>query len=525
MSIITIACPFGGVNTSGPLCCPRALLRLECRSGVSPAPGLGEPAVPPARPRKDQNKTVHFKLSFLGAAGSVSGSRFLLEANDVNVLIDCGLCQERESKRRDWEHFPVSPDAIDAVLLTHAHIDHCGLLPKLVRDGFRKNVYCTGATADIAEIMLVDSAKIQQEDAEFKGRRHRWEGRKGPYAEIPLYTVEDAQACFPRFSPVEYEKPVQIGDGVAATFYNAGHMFGSAMIMVSISQGGAKRTVLFSGDVGRWNEPIQRDPTVFQQADYVLVESTYGDRVHEESGPVAAQLAEVVNSAVENGGNIVVPSFALERTQDVLYHLNKLLIEDRIPHLLVFVDSPMAISITEVFEDHPELFDKEMKTLVRRGDSPFDFPGLTMVRSVDESKAINRIRGSAMIVAGSGMCTGGRVKHHLVSNISRPESTILFVGYQAQGTLGRQIVDGAREVRILGQQYPVRARIAQIQAFSAHADRDELLSWLLHLDAPPRQVFVVHGEPEVSSRFAESIREKTGWKTAVPEYGQELVLD
>jgi metallo-beta-lactamase family protein len=490
-----------------------------------PAPGLGEPAAPLARPRKDPSNTMRFKLSFLGAAGSVSGSRFLLEANKVKVLVDCGLCQERESKHRDWQPFPVSPDTIDAVLLTHAHIDHCGLLPKLVREGFRKDIYCTGATADIAEIMLVDSAKIQQEDAEFKSRRHGREGRKGPYPEIPLYTVEDAQACFPHFSPVEYGKTVQIGDGVAATFYNAGHVFGSSMIMVSISQGGVNRTVLFSGDVGRRNEPIQRDPTVFQQADYVLVESTYGDRVHEDSGSVAAQLAGVVNSAVETGGNIVVPSFALERTQDVLYHVNKLLIEDRIPPLMVFVDSPMAVSITEVFERHPEMFDSEMKTLVRRGNSPFDFPGLTMVREVEESKAINRIRGTAMIIAGSGMCTGGRVKHHLVSNISRPESTILFVGYQAQGTLGRQIVDGATEVRILGERYPVRAKVAQIQAFSAHADRDELLRWLFHLDAPPRQVFVVHGEPEVSSRFAESIRERAGWKTTVPAYRQDFVLN
>jgi metallo-beta-lactamase family protein len=373
--------------------------------------------------------------------------------------------------------------------------------------------------------MLVDSAKIQQEDAEFKKRRHGREGRKSPYPELPLYTVEDAQACFPHFAPVEYGKTVQIGDGVVATFHNGGHVLGSSMIMVSISQGGARRTVLFSGDVGRWNEPIQRDPTEFRQADYVVVESTYGDRLHEDPGSVAAQFAGVVNATVESGGNIVVPSFALERTQDILYHLNKLLIEGRIPSLLVFVDSPMAVSITEVFENHPELFDKEMKLLVRQGNSPFDFPGLTMVRSVDESKAINRIRGTAIIIAGSGMCTGGRVKHHLVSNISRPESTILFVGYQAKGTLGRQIVDGAGDVRILGQRYPVRATVAQIQAFSAHADRDELLRWLFHLDNPPRRVFVVHGETEVSSRFAESIRERTGWTTTVPGYGKGFVLN
>jgi metallo-beta-lactamase family protein len=255
------------------------------------------------------------------------------------------------------------------------------------------------------------------------------------------------------------------------------------------------------------------------------VESTYGNRLHDDSGAVGSQLADAVNATVEAGGNVIVPSFALERTQDVLYHLNKLLIEDRIPHLMVFVDSPMAINITEVFERHPDLFDKEMKALVRSGNSPFDFPGLTMVRAVEESKAINRIKGTAVVIAGSGMCTGGRVKHHLVSNISRPESTILFVGYQARGTLGRHIVDGAKEVRILGQRHPVRARVVQFGAFSAHADRDELFRWLSGLESPPKKVFVVHGEPEASSAFAGFIGERTGWKTAVPEYGQEFLLN
>ena len=409
--------------------------------------------------------------------------------------------------------------------MTHAHLDHSGLLPKLAREGFQGRIYCTAATAEIARIALMDSGKLQQEDAEFKQKRHEREGRKGPYPEVPLYTADDATACFPLFSPVRYGEPFQIGDGIEATLSDAGHILGSAMITINVHQDGEKRTLLFSGDVGHWNKPILRDPTLIADADYVLVESTYGDRSHGDPVAVTTQLAEVINSTVKAGGNIVVPSFAIERAQEVLYCLNRLLMEDSIPHLMVFVDSPMAVNVTEVFRHHPELFDREMTELIKQGSSPFDFPGLTMVRSVDESKAINRITGTAMIIAGSGMCTGGRVKHHLVTNISRPECTILFVGYQARGTLSRQIVDGAKEVRILGQRHRVRARVAQPNGFSAHADRDALFRWLSGLHQAPRHLFVVHGEPESARQFADSVREKMGWPTSVPAYQQQVMLE
>jgi metallo-beta-lactamase family protein len=468
---------------------------------------------------------MHIKLSFLGAAQNVTGSRFLVEIDGLRFLVDCGLHQERELRGRDWEPFPIPPDTIDAVLVTHAHLDHCGLLPKLVREGFRGPIYCTGATSEITKIILMDSAKIQMEDAEFKRKRHQREGRRGPYPEVPLYTTDDAQACFPLLSPINYGEPVQIGDGTAATFYDAGHILGSSMIKVMISQNGEKRTILFSGDVGRWNKPMLQDPTLFHQADYVLVESTYGNRLHESQGTISDEFAELINSTVKAGGNILIPSFALERSQEVLYYLNELLMEDHIPHLVVFVDSPMAVSITEVFQHHHELFDKEMMELIRHGKSPFDFPGLTMVRTVDQSKAINYITGSAMIIAGSGMCTGGRIKYHLVKNIFRHESTILFVGYQARGTLGREIIGGAKEVRILGQQYPVRAKVAQINGFSAHADRDELFRWLSALRKPPRHLFIVHGEAETAWQFADFLGEKTGWEISVPEYQDEIILD
>ncbi len=468
---------------------------------------------------------MHIKLSFIGAADNVTGSRFLVEANNIRLLVDCGLYQERELRGRNWDPFPVPPDTLSAVLLTHAHLDHCGLLPKLVREGFNGHVYCTAATSEIAQIILKDSAKIQEEDAYFKRKRHQREGREGPYPEIPLYTADDAEACSPLFSPVGYGEPVYIGDGVEATFHDAGHILGSSMIMLTLSQNGDRRTLLFSGDVGRWDKPILRDPTLFSQADYVLVESTYGDRLHENSATIGNNLADVINTTLEAGGNIVVPSFALERSQEILYHLNELLIERRIPRLMVFVDSPMAVSITDVFEHHPELFDEEMTALIRQKKSPFDFPGLILVRSVDQSKAINSVVGTAMIIAGSGMCTGGRIKHHLVTNISRPGSTILFVGYQAVGTLGRHIIDGAKDVRILGRNHHVKARVIQLHGFSAHADREELFRWLSALQSPPRRLFVVHGEADAVRAFANFLRERTGWKVFTPKYQDEVILD
>jgi metallo-beta-lactamase family protein len=468
---------------------------------------------------------VQIKLGFYGAARNVTGSRYYLEANGNKFLVDCGLYQERFLKDRNWDPFPVPPDTLDAVLLTHAHIDHCGLLPKLVREGFRGRIYCNDATADIAKIMITDSARLQEEDAQFKKARHESEGRKGRYPEVPLYTVKDAEACYPLFHAVPYGKTIQLADGLEAAFHDAGHVLGSSNLMLKVDRNGESRKILFSGDVGRRNRPILRDPTLFNEADYIIVESTYGDRLHEGGDKIADELAEVINSTVEAGGNIVVPSFALERSQEILYYMNELLAANRIPHILVFFDSPMAVSITEIFEGHLELFDKEARAIIKSGKSPFSFPGLTRVSTTEESKGINRISGSIMIIAGSGMCNGGRIKHHLVSNISRRESTILFVGYQAVGTLGRQIVDGAKMVRILGKKYRVKARIVQMNGFSAHADRDELLHWLSAIKNQPRGVFVVHGEEEVALSFADFVRGKLGWNVSVPQYKDEVVLD
>jgi metallo-beta-lactamase family protein len=468
---------------------------------------------------------MEIKLRFLGATQNVTGSRYLLEANGTKLLIDCGLYQERHFRERNWEPFTIPPSSIDAVLLTHAHLDHCGLLPKLVREGFRGKIYCTEATAEIAQIVILDSAKIQMEDVEFKRKRHKREEREGPYPIIPLYTIEDAQACFPLFQTLKYNQEITIADGIKTTFCDTGHILGASAIRVEIANQKQKRTILFSGDVGRWNKPILRDPTIFTDADYVLCESTYGDRLHEKSDDIKEKLCEIIQSTQKAGGNIIIPSFAVERSQEVLYYLNELLLEACVPHLITFVDSPMAVHVTEVFNKHPELYDEEMLQRMNDKNSPFSFPGLTMVKSTSQSKAINFIRGTAVIIAGSGMCTGGRIKHHLVNNISRPECTILFVGYQAVGTLGREIVAGAEEVRILGQRYPVKARIVNIGGFSAHADQEELVQWLSGLKKSPKHLFVTHGEPETAKYFSSYLKEKFAWQTSVPEYQEEVVLD
>ena len=466
------------------------------------------------------------KLRFLGAARNVTGSRYLLDAGDMRVLVDCGMYQERDFRSRNWEPFPVPPESIDAVLLTHAHLDHCGYLPRLVRDGFEGRIFTTAATADIARIALLDSAHLLTEDMEFKKKRHEKEGRDGPHPYTPLYEVDDVKATDPLFSEVDYGETVEVAGGIHASFHDAGHILGAAMVKVTVSQAGEPATILFSGDVGRWNKPILNDPTSFEEADYVVTESTYGDRLHEDTEDVIdRKLCDVINSTRERGGNVVIPSFAIERAQEVLYRLNTLLLEDCIPHTMVFLDSPMATKVTEVFKQYPDLYDEEMSQLVREGNSPFRFPSLKLVSTVHDSKAINHIRGTVVIIAGSGMCTGGRIKHHLLANISRPESTILFVGYQARGTLGRVILEGAEEVRILGQKKPVRAQVVEIDGFSSHADRDELMGWLSALQKPPRHVFVTHGEEEAALAFAEHIRESKGWKTTAPAYGDEFELD
>ena len=464
-------------------------------------------------------------ITFLGGAENVTGSRYLLQTDSQKILIDCGLYQERHLRERNWDSFPIPHGDIDAVLLTHAHLDHCGWIPKLVKEGFKGKIFCTEATAEIAQIVLLDCAHIQVEDAKYKRKRHRRQRRKPPRPVEPLYTVEDAEVCLPMFSTVKYEQTVTITKDIEATFYDAGHILGAASIKITAPCNGNKRTILFSGDIGRPDRPILQNSTTFEEADYVLIESTYGNRVHHSVTDIKDKLADTILATKKAGGNLIVPSFAIERSQEILYHLNELLLEDRIPKLTTFLDSPMAIRVTDVFKKHPELFDDEMVELLNKNESPFDFPGLKMAKTTSQSKSINDAKGTVMIIAGSGMCTGGRIKHHLAAHISKPESTVMFIGYQAVGTLGRIILEGAKKVRILGQEYPVNANIVKINGFSAHADRNELFNWISTLKTTPRCVFVVHGEAESANSFSEFLSKKTGWPTQVPTYGETIDLD
>ena len=467
---------------------------------------------------------MEISLQFLGAAQNVTGSCYLLNANGKNILVDCGLYQERQFKQRNWEPLPVSPDKIDAIILTHAHLDHCGLLPRLYKLGFRGSVHATAASIDIARIVMTDSAHIQVEDIEFKKKRHSRQNRKGSHPLEPLYNIEDVEGAMKLFHVADYHKPVSLGEGVSATFYDSGHILGSSSVGVKVFSGSESRTIAFSGDLGRRRMPILRDPELFDHADYILCESTYGDRQHAPGTDIKQHLCEIINETRQRGGNVVIPSFAVERSQELLYYINELVEEKCMPQMTIFLDSPMAVKVTEIFKRHPELFDADMAKHIAEGTSPFDLPGLFLVQTANESKAINQIRGTAIIISGSGMCTGGRIKHHLAKNISDPKNTILFVGYQAFGTLGRTILEGEPEVRIFGEMYPVKARIAKINGFSAHADRDELAYWLKGLKQPPRELFVVHGEDRTAHSFAEHISSTLNWKTHVPEYGEIRTL-
>ncbi len=465
------------------------------------------------------------KLQFLGATGQVTGSQYYLEADGAHLLVDCGMYQERAFLDRNWAPSPIRVRELDAMLLTHAHVDHCGLAPKLVQEGFRGPIITTSASADLVELVLHDAAEIQMEDAAFKEKRHRKEGRLGQYPTKPLYTLRDVDRTLPLLEPVAYDRPVRVNHHVQAIFHDAGHILGSAMIELRVSDHGQPRRIVFTGDLGQWDRPIVRNPTVITEADYVVMESTYGDRNHEDHGTVDSQLERVILETVAAGGKVIVPIFAIERAQELIYHLSHLLREGRIPVLPVFLDSPMAADVNEVFRRHRECFDSEAEQIVAAGGSLLKFPSLKVVRTQEESIAINGLKGPALIMSTSGMCTAGRIKHHLAHHIGDPACTILFVGYQSRGTLGRQILDGNREVRIHGISRLVRARVEQIQGISGHADRAGLLKWLSHFARPPRRLFITHGEPHASLSLAEEVRRQMGWNVSVPEYRETFQLN
>jgi len=465
------------------------------------------------------------RLHFLGANRQVTGSKYCLETERAKVLIDCGMFQEREFQDRNWEPLAIRPAELDAVVVTHAHIDHIGLLPRLVRDGFRGPIYATRATVDLAEIMLQDAARIQVEDAEYKRRRHRREGREGPRPVVPLYTEEDADEVLPLLRPVHYHTDAELPGDIVVQFHDAGHILGSAMLSFTYLCDGHKRKIVFSGDIGQHGKPLIRDPEMLDHADFVVMESTYGNRLHEDRGDIQSQLGEVIKRTVSRGGNVLIPTFAVERAQELTYFIGCLVRDGTIPEVPVFLDSPMAVDVTETFRQHRDSYDDESWALIEAGQPPLTFPGLTLSRTVQQSKAIVHIDQPAVIMATSGMCTAGRIKHHLRRDIGNPENTIVFVGYQGRGTLGRRILDSEPTVRIHGAQYHVRAEVAQIHGFSGHADRGGLIRWIDNFETPPREIFLTHGEEDVALEFADLLRQRSGHEVTVPAYQQVVRLD
>lgn len=465
------------------------------------------------------------QLLFHGANRQVTGSSTLLEHDGRRVLVDCGLFQERKFQSRNWDGFDHDPASIDLMLLTHGHLDHCGLIPKLVREGFRGRILTTQPSVALAEIVMRDSARIQQEDAKYKQKRHQKQGRKSRHGYEPLYTEDDARRAASQLQPVAFNACHDIGGGMSVCFHDAGHVLGSASLTIDFTQGKKRKTILFSGDVGQTDKPLIPDPTLIERADYVVLESTYGDRDHRDEGDIEGQLEKHVNACVERRGNLVIPTFAIERAQELLFHLAALIYAKRIPRVPVFLDSPMAINVTELFERYPDFLDAQTRTMLRSGEHPLDFPGLYLSRGHEQSRAINAVRGTAVILAGSGMCTGGRIKHHLVHNISRKKSTILFVGYQSPDTLGGHIVRGKNPVRIFGKEREVKAEIARLYGMSAHADREGLLAYLGAVAPKPKHVFLNHGDEDAAGRLAKDIRETMQIAVTVPEYGQRVTLD
>ncbi len=460
------------------------------------------------------------RLSFHGADRTVTGSCHLVECAGLRVLIDCGLRQgSRELDEENAASFGFEPGAVDYVLLTHAHLDHCGRLPLLTARGFRGEIIATAATRELAHIVMLDAAHLQKEDAH--ARAHRAERRGGTSEERPLYTPSDALNALQRFGRApRYGETLQVAAGVRATFFDAGHILGSASVTLEVTEGQDRRIVVFSGDIGNRGRPLLRDPVLPPRADAVVMETTYGDRVHKPVDASVAELQEVVAETLRRGGNVIIPTFALERAQEVLYVLREGVERGSLPQSMpVYLDSPMAISATEIFEHHPECCADSIAGFLRAKRDPFHLPGLHFTREHAESVALNDVRGGAVLMAGSGMCTGGRVRHHLRHNLGRGESSVVFVGYAARGTLARQIIDGAREVRLFGEEIPVRARVHTINGFSAHADRDELLAWYHH--AAPVRTFLVHGDEDVMQRFAEHLG---GTGVEMPAEGQRSEL-
>ncbi|PKL41124.1 MAG: MBL fold hydrolase [Spirochaetae bacterium HGW-Spirochaetae-1] len=463
------------------------------------------------------------KIEFVGGARTVTGSSYIIKDDDFTIMVDCGMFQGRQELRdRNALQLIYAPSKIDALLLTHAHIDHSGLIPKLVKEGFYGNIYATKATVDLCNIMLPDSAHIQEMDVRFINRKNRKLGR--PVVD-PLYTVEDAGKCLENFVPVNYGEVIQIHPRIKVRFRDAGHILGSSFIEMWIDEKGKQTKVVFSGDLGQKDQAIIRDPEIVEDADFLLIESTYGDRLHKNKQDTYAEFREIIKNSIDTKGNIVIPSFAIGRTQEIIYTLAKMIHAGEVPALPVYIDSPLAVSATEIFRNNMECFDEETRKILSTGESPLDFETLHFTRSAEESKSLNENASGSLIISASGMCTAGRIKYHLMNNLYKPDSNIIFVGYQAEGTLGRRIIDGAKQVRLYGEDVAIRAQIHTLGGFSAHADKKGILEWIGNIKNPDLKIFVVHGEEESTLSMSQSISEQLGLSTLAPRWGEIVNLD
>jgi metallo-beta-lactamase family protein len=467
------------------------------------------------------------KVTFWGAVGTVTGSMHEITVNGGRLLLDCGLYQGRRREAHEINsHFPFHPADIDAVVLSHAHMDHSGNLPTLVKNGFSGPIYATPATADLCAPMLRDSAHIQEKDAEFVNKRHArrklLDAAAGDGAVPPLYSAEDAEATLPLFHPVAMNAAQELAPNVSYQAYDAGHILGASAVIVTERAGARQIRLGFSGDVGRPGLPIIRDPAPLPPVDYLILESTYGGRLHKEMDVVIDKLANIVNRTCARGGKIIVPAFAVGRTQQLVLLLHELFDAGRLPSIPMYVDSPLAVEVTEVFRKHAELFDEETLAFLSRGEDPFGFSRLRYIRDVAESKALNDLRGPFLILSASGMCEAGRILHHLRNNIEDPRNTVLITGFQAENTLGRKLVDKLPEVSIFGEPMRLRAEVATLNELSGHADQRELLAWMKPFASGLKRVFLVHGEPAQSTALAQAIHDRYGIDTVLPSRGQSF---
>ena len=473
------------------------------------------------------------KITFLGATKTVTGSNFLIEGAGKKFLVDCGMYQGKaEDEFQNEEPFDFDINEIDFLLLTHAHIDHSGRIPKLYKEGYRNSVITTKATCDLCSIMLPDSGHIQEMESEWKNRKRK---RKGQKVMEPMYTAEIAQDCLEIFRPVKYDEIIEIDENIHVRFNDAGHMLGSSIIEVWVNENGKEQKIVFTGDLGNNDMPLLDAPTMIDDADFLVMESTYGGRLHIRNDEKAEAFLNIVYETITKGGTVVIPSFAVGRTQEILYELNNLkdVKHDEIfmekynvlMHTPVYVDSPLAISATEIFMENMDLFDEDTQKLIKSGDNPLEFPGLKFTRTADESKELNEKNEPSIIISASGMCEVGRIKHHLKHNVWNPNSTILFVGYQAPGTLGRKIVDGEKMVKIFGEEIAVHARIEYIEGYSGHADQESLMNFVYSFLKKPQHIFLVHGEPEGQEILKGKLVDEAKMSVSIPGYGETYNLD